>query len=555
MRTLFLLLAAAAVPAAAFLGPSAPLGALRPALATSARSAGRMHTTAPRMGLLDGLFGEKTEAPMSPEDALLQRDFRPPARQDGVWEQYSDERGQKYYYNTATQETLWENEFMERTKQMQEEKVASAGGATEQTEVSGGFGNVRLPLWMQNKAAADAAPSTGPFRVGSTMDPTKFKVAWRQGGGTAMQKGGFGYVYFGTYDARPNANARPQNLNVCVKLPNTDPDAVQAHKYEIEINKKISNDGGIPGVADFLGTVDLSPIKQQLPNGIGSMEGMVWTTVQGRTLDQFFDRGGSMSPVIANTLQVRDSSPVRVKGGGVVYIKTNLCKQVLGQALLPVAILHDKGIIHRDLKPKNIMLAEKDLQNPFCVIDFGSAVEKGQRPFMNDFTEIYAPPEAPIPSGSNPFAYDIYTLGIIGLRVLMPSLVAGENGIATLGLVTTSEIPSYGYNLRQWAEARATDISSKFPVKALNKECEALLNSPEILAILERMLTENPTNRPSAEECLAMLGPEWTTKLQNLRSGKEVRGNCGSCGQPVFSSDKGRFRDARGVYYHSNCSN
>jgi hypothetical protein len=58
----------------------------------------------------------------------------------------------------------------------------------------------------------------------------------------------------------------------------------------MEINRKISREGGIPGVADFLGTVDLRPIAKQLPPGIGSQEGMVWTAVQGRTLDQFFDR-------------------------------------------------------------------------------------------------------------------------------------------------------------------------------------------------------------------------------------------------------------------------
>jgi hypothetical protein len=36
------------------------------------------------------------------------------------------------------------------------------------------------------------------------------------------------------------------------------------------------------------------------------------------------------------------------------------------------------------------------------------------------------PAEAPTPDGRRPDAYDIYTIGIIGLRVLMPSLVAGE---------------------------------------------------------------------------------------------------------------------------------
>lgn len=47
-------------------------------------------------------------------------------------------------------------------------------------------------------------------------------------------------------------------------------------------------------------------------------------------------------------------------------------------------------------------------------------------------------------------------VGITALRVLMPSLIAGENGIATLGAVATQEIPSYDYDLRAWCAARAS---------------------------------------------------------------------------------------------------
>jgi hypothetical protein len=61
------------------------------------------------------------------------------------------------------------------------------------------------------------------FLALAKRQPSKFRVAWRQGGGTAMQQGGFGYVFFGTYDARPNPNAKCvsflvfvlQGLRVC----------------------------------------------------------------------------------------------------------------------------------------------------------------------------------------------------------------------------------------------------------------------------------------------------------------------------------------------------
>ena len=48
------------------------------------------------------------------------------------------------------------------------------------------------------------------------------------------------------------------------------------------------------------------------------------------------------------------------------------------------------------------MLVENDQQAPFRVIDFGSAIVKGSKILMDDYTEIYAPPEAPVPDGRRP---------------------------------------------------------------------------------------------------------------------------------------------------------
>ena len=64
--------------------------------------------------------------------------------------------------------------------------------------------------------------------------------------------------------------------------------------------------------------------------------------------------------------------------------------------------LLSQGIIHRDMKPQNIMLVENDQQSPFRVIDFGSAIVKGSSILMDDYTEIYAPPEAPTPDSRRP---------------------------------------------------------------------------------------------------------------------------------------------------------
>ena len=134
-------------------------------------------------------------------------------------------------------------------------------------------------------------------------------------------QGGFGFVFTGTYDARPNSAASRRDLKVVVKLPTTDPDAIKTFEGEMAINKKLSTFGRLPGVAEFVGTVDLRPIERQLPSGLGSRTGLVWIAVQGKTLDTFFDRGGGMSPVLASTLGVRESPPTRTAQGEVVYIK------------------------------------------------------------------------------------------------------------------------------------------------------------------------------------------------------------------------------------------
>ncbi len=144
------------------------------------------------------------------------------------------------------------------------------------------------------------------------------------------------------------------------------------------------------------------------------------------------------------------------------------------------------------------MLVEGVKAEPFRIIDFGSAVEKGKNPFMDDSTEIYAPPEAPNPDRGNPESYDIYALGITALRVLMPSMIAGESGIQCLGVVTTKELPDFDYDLRRWCEARAADNASRFQFKPLNAECRGLLRHPDLLALIADMLSKDPRSAPRA---------------------------------------------------------
>jgi len=187
--------------------------------------------------------------------------------------------------------------------------------------------------------------------------------------------------------------------------------------------------------------------------------------------------------------------------------------------------MHAKQIVHRDLKPQNLMLVENDVLNPLRIIDMGSALLTGQprnqRPVMDDFTEIYAPPEAPVPDEERADAYDIYTVAIIALRSLMPALLAGEAGVQTLGKVTCVELPAYEYNFTKWCESRANNRAAASQEMPLNSECAALMQLPEFYALLGDMLQVDAAQRPDAQECLARLGPEWSSRYQRRASENE----------------------------------
>merc|ERR1712190_65953 len=61
------------------------------------------------------------------------------------------------------------------------------------------------------------------------------------------------------------------------------------------------------------------------------------------------------------------------QGKGCPYDEKFVC-DVMKQSLRALAFMHKKRYMHKDLKPQNIMLTDKDPQNPSIkVIDFGLA--------------------------------------------------------------------------------------------------------------------------------------------------------------------------------------
>ncbi|CAM9229893.1 unnamed protein product, partial [Ectocarpus fasciculatus] len=112
-----------------------------------------------------------------------------------------------------------------------------------------------------------------------------------------------------------------------------------------------------------------------------------------------------------------------------------LLKGLMHEIISSVSTLHDRGILHRDIKPSNIVLnADFDGSVKVVLIDFSSAVDAGSLtsglygsvgPTTAEASEQYLPPESlfgrdgPAYSVKNPMAYDVWTIGIVWLEIIL----------------------------------------------------------------------------------------------------------------------------------------
>ena len=126
------------------------------------------------------------------------------------------------------------------------------------------------------------------------------------------------------------------------------------------------------------------------------------------------------------TLQDIITSGKVFKVEGILHI---LCKLVES-----FAILQENGISNRDIKPQNIILVEEqrndDIHYIYKAADFGiglemsSGVEEASFETLIGCTEDFAAPEIishPLFGFYNPYVADVYSLGIVVLKMIYPS--------------------------------------------------------------------------------------------------------------------------------------
>lgn len=181
----------------------------------------------------------------------------------------------------------------------------------------------------------------------------------------------------------------------------------------------------------------------------------------------------------------------------------------LYQLLRSLKYMHSANVFHRDLKPKNI-LANSDCKLKIC--DFGLArVSFNDAPsaiFWTDYvaTRWYRAPElcGSFFSKYTP-AIDIWSIGCIFAEMLTGKpLFPGKNVVHQLDLMTdllgTSPPETIARIRNEKARRYLNSMRKKHPVPFSQKFPNA---DPLALRLLERLLSFDPKDRPSAAEALA----------------------------------------------------
>lgn len=169
-----------------------------------------------------------------------------------------------------------------------------------------------------------------------------------------------------------------------------------------------------------------------------------------------------------------------------------------------LAWIHKNWILHRDLKPNNLLIKE---DGNLKIGDFGLAREFGhnilkcKQMSIDVITLWYRPPEILFGSKQYNYAVDIWSAAcIFGEMMLRAPLFAGDNEINQLELISKvlgspnlaiwpnlTELPNY------------IELKPQEPISLQNLFFAAEL---DVVQLLEKMLSYDPLERPSAEQVL-----------------------------------------------------
>mmetsp|Transcript_800 Transcript_800/g.734 ORF Transcript_800/g.734 Transcript_800/m.734 type:complete len:332 (+) Transcript_800:23-1018(+) len=147
------------------------------------------------------------------------------------------------------------------------------------------------------------------------------------------------------------------------------------------------------------------------------------------------------------------------------------------QILSAIVYCHERKIVHRDLKPENLLLSSKDKDAYLKVIDFGTSRKfvDGQKMHEKLGTPYYVAPE--VLKKNYDEKCDVWSCGII-LYILLCGYPP-FNGEDDAQIIKAVQKGAFDFPEEEWGHV-----------------------SNDAKKLIKRMLTVDPTKRPSAKEAL-----------------------------------------------------